>query len=531
MGTIANFVTVVMTTALVALPFDTADAQQRSCPTQRTKIVGGSAARLQDWPGQAVLRLHSDTGKVSFYFCGGTAISDRWVLTAAHCLPDYLTKLTGELDDSKGNWHVGQLEVVLGSGDLRAVPPERVFPVEQVVMHEHYRAEVNKANQIADPVAHDRALDGIAQSIGDDIALLRLARPWTGSVAELALTAAADPSAPSGVQVRVAGFGKTEHNKAKNQLDRFLRTDGQGELFSGSSRLLETAVETIAQERCKTRYGSTSTIGPGQLCAGLEQGGKDSCQGDSGGPLVVADVNNCPHQIGVVSWGAGCAEKQAYGVYTRVSAYADWVQRYTGPIKGAEPTASGTNAGTTLTVAQLDEGLHQLDSMLGATKGRVRIGLRGRNRVKLKDKVVFEAQSDIAGRLVILDINANREVVMLYPNKYVASGDIGRIAAGQRVAVPGPEYPGFTAFEAQEPVGKGALLALIVPEEFEVERFIAPLQQVTKGFAPVNEPPSYFMRLIRQIATALNTRTRAGGAGADELRRWSYAVVEYEIVR
>jgi len=58
----------------------------------------------------------------------------------------------------------------------------------------------------------------------------------------LALTAAADPSAPSGVQVRVAGFGKTEHNTAKNQLDRFLPTDGQGELFCGSSRLLETAV-------------------------------------------------------------------------------------------------------------------------------------------------------------------------------------------------------------------------------------------------------------------------------------------------
>jgi hypothetical protein len=246
---------------------------------------------------------------------------------------------------------------------------------------------------------------------------------------------------------------------------------------------------------------------------------------------VVADVNNCPHQIGIVSWGAGCADKQAYGVYTRVSAYANWIQRHTGPIKGAAPMASATNAGATLTVAQLDEGLRQLDSMLGATRGRVQIGLRGQNRVKLKDKVIFEAQSDIAGRLVILDINANREVVMLYPNKYVASGNIGRIAAGQRVAVPGLDYPGFTAFEAQEPIGKGTLLGLIVPEEFEVERFIAPQQQVTKGFAPVNEPPSYFMRFIRQIETALLTNTRAGGAGADELKRWSYGVVEYEIVR
>src|SRR3982074_970012 len=124
MGTIAYFALVLVTAALIALPFGFADAQQRSCPTGRTKIVGGIAARLQDWPGQAVLRLHSDAGDVSYFFGGGTAVSDRWVLTAAHCLPDYLTKLTGELDDSKGNWHVGQFEVVLGSSDLTAVPPE-----------------------------------------------------------------------------------------------------------------------------------------------------------------------------------------------------------------------------------------------------------------------------------------------------------------------------------------------------------------------------------------------------------------------
>ena len=530
MGTIAKLATVLVTAVLIALPFETADAQQRSCQTQRTKIVGGSTARLQDWPGQAVLRLHSDTGKVSHYFCGGTAISDRWVLTAAHCLPDYLTKLTGELDDSKGNWHVGRLEVVLGSDDLRAVARERVFPVEQVVMHERYRAEVEKVNQIANSLARERALDEIAPSIGDDIAVVRLARPWTGSIAELALSASAEPSALGGVQVRVAGFGKTERNKTKKQLDRFLRTDGQGELFAGSWRLLETAVETIAPERCKTRYG-TATIGAGQLCAGLEQSAKDSCQGDSGGPLVVPDVGSCPRQIGVVSWGIGCADRDKvgdlyYGVYTRVSAYADWIQWHTGPLKGAAaPLVSQ------LSVAQLDEAMTQLNALLGATKGRVRIGVRGGNRVKLGDKVVFEAQTDIAGRLVILDINANREVVMLYPNKYVASGEIGRIAAGQRVAVPGPDYPGFTAFEAQEPVGKGALLSLIVPEDFEVERFIAPAQQVRKGFAPVNEPPSYFMRLIRQIETALSTSTRTGRAEADELKRWSYAVIDYEIVR
>jgi secreted trypsin-like serine protease len=529
MRPITRLATVLTAATLLGISVGGADAQSRTCVTKRTKIVGGDKANIENWPGQAVFRLHSDTGNVSLYFCGGTAISDRWVLTAAHCLPDYLTKLTGELHDSNGTLHMGQLEIVLGAGDLTVVPAERVFAVEKVVMHERYRTAVDTANTIADDAQRARAIANIAPTIGDDIALIRLARPWTGSIADVSLTTATDPAA-SGVQVRVAGFGKTEHNASRNNLDRYVRADGKGELFAGSSRLLESAVETIAPQTCKGRY-TNSTLGAGQICAGLEQGGKDSCQGDSGGPLVVADVDNCPRQIGVVSWGEGCAEKQAYGVYTRVSHYADWIQRHTGPLKTTAAPLAVTGGGNPLTVTQLDEGLRQLDSVLGPGKGRVQIGIRNGNRVKLGGKVVFDATSEIAGRLVILDINANREVMPLYPNQYVTAGSIGRIGAGQRVSVPGPDYPGFTAFEAQEPVGKGALLALVVPEEFDIERFIVPARQMTKGFAPVNDPPSYFMRLIQQIETALASRTRAGRSGTDELQRWGYAVVDYEIVK
>ena len=511
---------------LTAVP--PAHAQQQSCAVKRGKIVGGTTAAITGWPGQAVFRLHSDEGHVSWYFCGGTAISDRWVLTAAHCLPDYIGHLTGELTGVDGHAYSGMLQVVLGTDDLTTVSPANVYPVERLIIHERYRAAIDERLTIADEKLREAAIGRIGMEIGDDIALVRLARPWTGPLSELSLAAPTDPMAEAGTQVRVAGFGTTEHNKDAAQLDKFARADGQGVLFAGSARLRETAVATVAPPTCAKRYAG-GVIGAGQLCAGLEQGGKDSCQGDSGGPLVVADARNCPRQIGIVSWGANCALEHYYGVYTRVSHYADWIHAHTGPLKGAVPVVE-TEAAHRLTLGQLDEALAQLDSLLGGAKGRVAIGVRGGNRVRLGEKVVFDATSDIAGRLVILDINADREVTLLYPNKFVTQEAIGRIKAGARVAVPGPEYPGFTSFQAVEPAGKGRLLALVVPEDFEIERVIAERSALDKGFAPRNDPPSYLMTLIRQIETSVMVRSKSGAIAADELKRWGYAVVVYEIV-
>src|SRR5215471_11110119 len=151
----------------ILLPLATAHAEQ--CGAKRNKIVGGEQARIANWPGQAAIRVHSETGRVSQYFCGGTAIAGRWVLTAAHCLPEFVSSLSAPVRDAKRKWHNdGRLEVVLGAVDLTTVKPEQVFAVERVVIHETYRAAIDKALQIADQTERQDALAQISMKVGND---------------------------------------------------------------------------------------------------------------------------------------------------------------------------------------------------------------------------------------------------------------------------------------------------------------------------------------------------------------------------
>lgn len=93
-----------------------------------------------------------------------------------------------------------------------------------------------------------------------------------------------------------------------------------------SVTLQEVTVPILSNIDCRKRgYGQTR-ITDNMLCAGFEEGKRDSCQGDSGGPLHVLNKDTGFYQVvGVVSWGEGCAQKNYPGVYSRVNRYISWI--------------------------------------------------------------------------------------------------------------------------------------------------------------------------------------------------------------
>ena len=110
------------------------------------------------------------------------------------------------------------------------------------------------------------------------------------------------------VDLVTAGWGYTEEN---GQIPNVLR---------------KVTVPLVPAEVCSAAYPGSIT--DQMLCAGLDEGGKDSCQGDSGGPLLIGSGASMK-LAGVVSWGEGCARPKKYGVYSKVSSAIAWIESVT----------------------------------------------------------------------------------------------------------------------------------------------------------------------------------------------------------
>lgn len=272
------------------------------------RIVGGFKADPKDWASYAALRLKVEETGRSGYFCGGSVISERWVLTAAHCVSNLFLRESDRFvsyttDARFRAFHKldvtgkGVFEIVLGGEPLDNSPADATFRVTDIKVHPNYNRVTN----------------------ANDVALIRLDRPWKGSLAKLSQAASTDGDI--GSTLMVAGFGAQWENAPLVAFNK----DTDRHYVAGSDVLLEVAVPRVSEEACTGVYGK-GRVAASNICAGFDDGKRDSCKGDSGGPLVSFDKAGCPYQVGVVSWGSGCARAKSYGVYARVSHFHGWLR-------------------------------------------------------------------------------------------------------------------------------------------------------------------------------------------------------------
>jgi secreted trypsin-like serine protease len=130
---------------------------------------------------------------------------------------------------------------------------------------------------------------------------------------------------------------------------QYLKVIGFGDTTDGNAvypnNLLEVSVPKVSQQDCNDKNSYKGKIFESDmLCAGLKQGGKDSCRGDSGGPLIIPGASaEDDIQVGVVSFGRGCALPNFPGVYARVSTYLTWIQNSICQTSQSPPLSCGNN--------------------------------------------------------------------------------------------------------------------------------------------------------------------------------------------
>lgn len=260
-------------------------------PVPAHAIIDGTATDVAAVPWTVAL-VEAGVPAVDGQFCGGTLITPAAVLTAAHCVQ-------GETAEAITVVHSRTRLSDEGEGERVGVRSVHVAP-------------------------------GASGDNVPDIAVLGLTRAVT-TVTPVRMAGPADRGLlAAGTTALAAGWGRTS-NASQSSSDH---------LRSGRVRIRSTSL-------CRDAYGSDYERDV-MLCAGGEQ---DSCNGDSGGPVVVGDGAQAV-QVGVVSFGGDrCGDPDAPGVYARVDALRDWIDRAAGvPSTQASDGATGGESSTVGTV-------------------------------------------------------------------------------------------------------------------------------------------------------------------------------------
>jgi trypsin len=260
-----------------------ASAARAQSPEPR--VIGGSTTTIEQYPWQAaVVYDPAKAGGNPFQrqFCGGSLITPYIVLTAAHCVFDT------DPDPGSSSLDPDDVNIVLGQTTLSSAPPASEFDVQGVSYQDNYEDSYGHPSQ------------GVPSN---DVGYIVLESPYNGAtpidIAASDEGALWDPASPE----EITGWGATAES-------------GPGS--GGSDTLRVATVPIVADSSCAADYGAyfnSSTM----VCAGYAEGEIDTCFGDSGGPMQAALQGGGYRLVGITSWGEGCAQPDAPGVYARVA--------------------------------------------------------------------------------------------------------------------------------------------------------------------------------------------------------------------
>ncbi|XP_055381894.1 trypsin-like [Condylostylus longicornis] len=230
------------------------------------KIVGGKAANIKNHPHQVSVQENGFG-----HFCGGSLITRKWVLTAAHCFYGSKTPISKYFIRAGSTFH--NKGGVIG------------FPLK-IYIAKKYNPRTNDW----------------------DISLIKLKNRFSKKLT-------------SQYPIQRITLRKTLPPSKT-----YLTVTGWGAMRAGAvmlpTQLRKTRVPLISFQYCNRKTNNAGMITKRQFCAGFKQGGKDSCQGDSGGPITIRN-----RLVGIVSWGLGCAFRNSPGVYTKLPAFLKYIKK------------------------------------------------------------------------------------------------------------------------------------------------------------------------------------------------------------